>query len=256
LLNQRIDLDLDFALFEVHGGINTGSVVDASEVLSDITANINEAIAIPLAWNTNLAISGLGFEVNAALTNLDTSMANNSLTVKWDVSVTNTLVGSCNNGLTGYVAPAAGTANSVKGDVDITVPFSLVGELGVAVLRQVNFCTNYSFGGFTGPIAPNGPLAVSRGAAQRIDLTLPAMVTPSNANSSGLATFDIHMHTTPSVTTRGDIALELTTLFITNLTGTITNTRIPNIPVIYNFGPGGATVTTPAGNVPATNIAP
>jgi hypothetical protein len=256
LLNQRIDLDMNFALFEVHGGINTGNVVDAGEVLSDITSRINQAIAFPLAWSTNLTIGGMGLQVDAGLTNLETSLAKNSLTVTWDVSVTNLVAGSCNTGLTGYVAPAAGTANSVSGDVDITVPFSLVGELGAAVLRQVNFCTNYTFGGLAGSLAPNGPLTVSRGGSQRIDLSLPALLTPTAQGTTGWATFDINMQTTPGVDTRGDIQLELTTLFITNLTGSIRSVRFPGVPATYNFGPGGATLTTRMGTVPATNIAP
>jgi hypothetical protein len=138
--------------------------------------------------------------------------------------VTNTATGSCANGLTGFTAPPAGPASLVNGDIDFTVP-SLIGDAAQAVLRQVNFCTNYNFGPFSGAI--NRTAAQSLWRARQVDLTLPA-VNAAGPSANGTLNFDITPYTWPGLTTDGDIALELTTLFITNLTGVIKTVLGPN----------------------------
>lgn len=229
-------------------------ILESGVVLSNLTDDINAAIAVPLSLSTNLASGGVGANINALLSDLASSESANSMTGTWTVSVTNTTNGACANGLTGFTAPLPGPASAVNGDVDFTVPFSLIGDAAQVVLRQVNFCTNYSFGPFSGSIHPNGSLGVARGGPARVDLTLPALLNSEAPGANGTLTFDVAMYTRPGVTTDGNLALELTTLFITNLIGTITTFVGPTI-ATYNFGPEGATMTTPAGDFPAPNIA-
>lgn len=236
---------------------------------------LNTAIATPLTLPANMSnvstttvttlsgttvVNNISTDIDAQLTGLTTSRTENTLTATWDVAVTPTTPnsGTCATGLTGFVAPPPGSVTPVDGDVVFTVPFDLIGEAVHTFLQQLNFCnTPFTVGAFNGQITPNGSVTVTRGGSRRIDLILPATFNATNPNANGAFTFNINMHTRPDINAAGDIVLNLTTLFMTNLVGTINTTIAGGVPALYSFGLGGATVSVAgAPPVPAPTIGP
>lgn len=190
-------------------------------LIDKLTDSVNAVLETPIALSEDIDAGGFSANVDVALSQLRTSASRDDMTASFDVSVGSQNASSCATGLSGYTSPNAGTPSANQADLQLTVPYSLIGDAAATTLKQLDYCKTYAFGGFSGRVEPNGRIAVGVNNGS-LTLTLPMRVVATAPGATGSFQFNARFAVAPSLDDHAYIVLDPAPASILNLSGTIT----------------------------------
>lgn len=229
-------------------------------LLRHLNDSLAETLELSQAFAADFPLLGIAnsvaLDLDATITGLATSGAENSIATFWDVTVSGAEAGTCGSGITGFNAPPVEPAPTVRGDLALSAPLSLVAEAGAIALSQLDLCgININLGAFSGQFSAAGDLSIARSGPREIQLSLP-MQFDAATPGTGHFEFETILETKPELGRAGETLLILKNATITNLSGEIQVSLNPKTKVRYTFDNTACVSTNGGPCVPVPNLGP